>query len=226
MFYGSGNKTMRPVILLLAGIVLLGLLAPASGEAAKRSFGKKGCIDCHGDFAKQYLAKKNVHPVVKEQKCEECHLPHGIVPKLLLKESGNKICLLCHSKESIGLDQPVIHTALKNGKCETCHDPHASDNPFLLSSSGNDICFSCHQQEPFSKKVVHGIIKEEGCLACHKAHASAEENLLVEKPLELCISCHSSTEKSFAKAHGGYPVEQKSCTTCHDPHSSRPGQSA
>ncbi|NIM04195.1 MAG: cytochrome C, partial [Armatimonadetes bacterium] len=64
---------------------------------------------------------KVVHPVVKEKKCEDCHLRHGIVPKLLLKEEGNEICFSCHSRESLGLDKPGIHSALKRGKCTACH---------------------------------------------------------------------------------------------------------
>ncbi|MFA5701649.1 MAG: cytochrome c3 family protein, partial [Desulfuromonas sp.] len=178
MLNASGKQRILLGVSMLVGVMLLVLCQVSPGEAAKRSFAKKNCIDCHGDFAKEYLSKKNVHQVVKENKCEECHLPHGIVPKLLLKESGDKICLRCHSEESIGLDQPQVHTALKRGQCSTCHDPHASDNKFLLSSGGNDICFGCHDQAPFTRKVVHGVLQEDGCLACHKAHASAEKNLL------------------------------------------------
>ena len=62
-------------------------------------------------------------PVVKEGKCEECHLRHGIVPKLLLKKEGNELCFTCHTKEKIGMNRSKVHTALKTGKCTTLPQP-------------------------------------------------------------------------------------------------------
>ena len=59
-----------------------------------------------------------------------------------------------------------------------------------------------------------------GCRGCHKAHASSEKNLLTEAPEKLCLSCHDTGKKDFEKAHGGYPVQDKTCLVCHDPHSS------
>ncbi len=215
-----GRRRALVGVTLLLGALALTVLASAPGEAAKRTFARKGCVDCHKDFEEKYLSLKHVHPVVKELKCEECHLPHGLVAKLLLKENGNKLCSLCHSEKDLNLDQPGVHTALRKGKCTTCHDPHGSNNQFLLSAQGSEICFKCHEKEPFTRPMVHTIIKNEGCRACHKAHASSEKNLLTEEPRKLCLSCHDSGAAGFRKVHGDYPVAKQPCTVCHDPHSS------
>ncbi len=74
-------------ILLLAIFLFLGgsvLLTAATQALAQRKFEKKECLDCHKKFADKYLGMKNVHSMVKEKKCEDCHLRHGKVPKLLL----------------------------------------------------------------------------------------------------------------------------------------------
>ncbi len=36
----------------------------------------------------------------------------------------------------------------------------------------------------------------------------------------LCLGCHPANAPAFTKAHGGYPVDQASCSGCHSPHSS------
>src|SRR4030042_2921468 len=78
----------------------------SSGEPSKgKKFVQKECLDCHKKFVDQYLGMKNVHKVVKERKCEDCHLRHGLVPKLILKKEGNEICYPCHSREKIGLNK-------------------------------------------------------------------------------------------------------------------------
>lgn len=69
-------------VILVSGALLFGC-RPSVG---KMSFAQKDCLDCHKKFADQYFSMKNVHSVVKEKKCEGCHLRHGIVPKLLLKK--------------------------------------------------------------------------------------------------------------------------------------------
>jgi len=59
---------------------------------AQRKFERKECLDCHTKFAGKYLGMKTIHAVVKEKKCEDCHLRHGKVPRCLLKKSGNDLC--------------------------------------------------------------------------------------------------------------------------------------
>src|SRR5262245_2318219 len=127
-------------LLLLAGVAVLLLSAPDS-LAQKREFQRKKCLDCHQDFAKKVLSLKQLHPSVKDGDCESCHLRHGIVPKLLLKQTGNELCLSCHDKAKIGLDKQHVHTAVTTGKCTTCHDPHGSNGAHLLPAAGPEACF-------------------------------------------------------------------------------------
>src|ERR1700693_4772551 len=90
--------------LILVGFFLLSGIAffysPESAEAQKK-FARRECLDCHKKFEEKYFSKKFIHSLVKDRKCEECHLRHGIVPKLLMKKEGNQVCLGCHSREKL-----------------------------------------------------------------------------------------------------------------------------
>ena len=196
--------------------ILSALLALAFSARAEQ-FARKECLDCHAKFADKLHDLKNLHAPVKSQKCEECHLRHGTVPKLLLKESGNALCLTCHKKESLGLEKKVVHPVLKTGKCTDCHDAHGSNTKFLLKREGKLECYSCHKPEPFEKKFVHKVVADGGCMACHTAHASDQKGLLIAAEGPLCLKCHAAEAAPFQKAHGGLPVASKACTTCHDP---------
>ena len=115
--------------LLAAGIFIYVAACVPTPSRQTGKFARKECLDCHTEFAAKYLKMKDVHAVVKEQKCEDCHLRHGIIPKLLLKRQGNDVCYSCHPPDKIGLKKVAVHTALKTGKCTDCHNPHASQTP-------------------------------------------------------------------------------------------------
>src|SRR5262245_24588044 len=127
-------------LLALTGAAVL-IVSGRDSLAQKREFQRKQCLDCHQDFAKKVLTRKDLHPSVKDGNCETCHLRHGIVPKLLLKQNGNELCLSCHDKAKIGLDKQHVHTAVTTGKCTTCHDPHGSNGAHLLPAAGPEACF-------------------------------------------------------------------------------------
>jgi len=133
------------LILTLAGAAFLA--SRESSWAQTRKFERKGCLDCHKKFSEKYLSLKALHPGMKEGKCEDCHLRHGIVPKLLLKKDGNELCYSCHAKEKIGLNQPKVHTVLKTGKCASCHNPHGSQGTHLLKAEGPEACYPCRPAE-------------------------------------------------------------------------------
>ena len=67
-----GKTVAQAAIILIAGAVLFS--APESTLAKKRQFTRKGCLDCHTEFADTYLSMKNVHAPVKEEG-ELCFLP-------------------------------------------------------------------------------------------------------------------------------------------------------
>jgi predicted CXXCH cytochrome family protein len=195
--------------------------APSRQPKKRTRFQRKDCLECHTEFAAKYLSMKNVHTVVKEKKCEDCHLRHGIIPKLLLKQDGNQVCYTCHEKNKIGLDKSFVHTALKQKKCTSCHNPHASQEAHLLNASGREVCFQCHDRKNFEKKVVHKALQDETCGTCHFSHAADQPDLLKTGEVALCGSCHDVQKTDFKKAHRDYPVETATCNDCHSPHSSR-----
>ncbi|MCK5422654.1 MAG: cytochrome C, partial [Deltaproteobacteria bacterium] len=158
------------LLLFLCGILYLTACAPSLRKP--RKFVRKNCLECHTKFADKYLKMKSVHAVVKEKKCEECHLRHGIVPKLIFKQIGNQTCYQCHPKEKISLDKPRVHTAIKKGKCIDCHNPHASQSSRLLQAEGSEVCYQCHKKKNFEKKVEHKALQKEPCLTCHSSHGS------------------------------------------------------
>jgi len=125
------NPRKRIWIVMGALMLLCGVMLFISRDAswAQRKFERKGCLDCHKKFSDKYLSMKSVHLPVKEGKCEDCHLRHGIVPKMLLKKEGEEICFSCHAKEKLGMNRSKVHTALKSGKCSQCHNPHAGPDP-------------------------------------------------------------------------------------------------
>ncbi|HEY5677815.1 MAG TPA: cytochrome c3 family protein, partial [Myxococcales bacterium] len=184
----------------------LALAALTVSGAAAEQFARKDCLDCHAAFREKVLSRTHLHSSVKQQKCEDCHIRHGIVPKLILRESGNKLCLECHKPGTVGLDKAVVHKPLKSGECVQCHDAHGSNAPLMLKTEGTALCFGCHAPQPFQRKNVHAALKEKGCAACHSAHATAERQLLTAKETQLCSSCHKPSEAPFRKAHAGYPV--------------------
>jgi len=175
------HKYAVAAILLIVGVAFyFAACAPAPSRLPKKQtrFKRKECLECHTQFADTYLTMNNVHAVVKEKKCEDCHLRHGIVPKLLLKKEGNQVCFACHDKTQIGMDQSKVHSGLQSGQCVDCHNPHASNENNLLKARGSDVCYQCHQKENFSKAVRHQPIDTETCLRCHFAHSSAQPGLL------------------------------------------------
>ena len=138
------------IFLTLSAAIYLATCAPVPSRQPSK-FKRKQCLECHTEFSKKYFSMKNVHSVVKEKKCEDCHLRHGVIPKLLLKKEGNQICYDCHQKDKIGLNKSRVHSALKTGKCIQCHNPHASQADDLLVADGGDLCFRCHQKQNYQK---------------------------------------------------------------------------
>ncbi len=217
------HKYAVAVIVLFAGVAFyLAACAPTPSRQPKKRtrFQRKECLECHTEFKAKYLSMKTVHAVVKEQKCEDCHLRHGVIPKLLLKKEGNQTCYACHEQNKIGMDKSFVHTALTRGKCIECHNPHASEQARLLKASEKDICYQCHQSQDFAKPVLHQPLKTDTCLECHLAHGSDQQDLLKTEQVTLCLSCHDTQKSPFKKAHRDLPVETASCNSCHNPHSS------
>ena len=131
------QATLR-ALLLAAVAASVPLTRGAAAEAT--GFRKKDCLDCHKKEAAAYQKLEYAHTAVKKGKCEDCHLRHGIVAKLLLKEPGNALCTKCHKRETLGLDKPNVHSVLRRGFCRDCHAAHRSNAPQPLYSACGRWC--------------------------------------------------------------------------------------
>ena len=210
-------RTMRS----LWGIILVSLglliLIAGCGPAPERAPIKRTCAECHPDKAAKYQSGI-VHSPVKEKNCEACHLPHGIVPAVVMRQQSPFVCLPCHAEFKEAGSKTSVHEPVNKGKCEVCHEDHNSQYPKLLKAAPEEVCFGCHDRKEFTRANVHAPVKQ-GCDTCHDAHMSDNPKLLKQPTDQLCASCHATGTPEFAKGHNGYPVTGD-CVDCHAQHSS------
>ena len=88
--------------LVMIALVTIFVATSASAQIKKgrRFSGGGDCEKCHQMEA---LDEKNQHEPFKDNKCTECHKPHGMVGVLRLKENGTALCALCHAEQELGL---------------------------------------------------------------------------------------------------------------------------
>ena len=206
--------------LILIFMVCLTYTCAPDQTVKRKGFEPKPCLDCHKKTLTEYQ-KKYIHKPMAEKDCDACHLRHGKIAVLSLKErEERKLCLNCHTRFAESVSKtPYIHSALRQGKCLPCHSPHASDNKYLQKKTGSEQCLICHKKDAFVRTKQHKPLAD-GCLVCHNAHGSQYEKNLVKQETELCKSCHSFETPGFKKAHRDYPVQKGKCTNCHTAHSS------
>ena len=203
------------VALLMTGLFIA--LLSSCGPQQKKAALRRTCVDCHKEYAAQFRGG-GVHEPVRENRCEACHRPHGLIGGVYLKKSEPELCFGCHaSVRETFQGQPHLHEPVKKGECGACHDPHNSEFPALLQQAAAQACFVCHDQEPFARQYVHAPV-EESCQACHQTHGSSQPYLLNEEKDQLCQSCHALSEKGFLEKHGNYPATT-GCNDCHSVHS-------
>ena len=207
--------------ILKISLVSFGLvfIVTACGPApqSRKTQVRRTCAECHPDKA-DALQSGVVHQPTKEKNCEACHLPHGTVPTILLRQPLPVICLTCHAGFKAAPDKKSWHEPFNKGECDSCHEPHNSEFPKLLNTAVESLCFNCHDREPFARQTVHAPV-QEGCASCHLSHMSDYTGLLISSENELCASCHETGASGFVAAHQGYPVTT-GCVKCHAQHSS------
>ena len=59
----------------------------------------KSCNDCHFEEVAKFKSEGTLHAPIKEGKCEECHLPHGLLGGMRLKSANSKLCYSCHDEK-------------------------------------------------------------------------------------------------------------------------------
>ena len=215
-----GFRTVGVGTVILGIVFLVTVLWPMSASAQikkGRRFSKSGdCKSCH-DVAD--ITGDRPHEPVAKDDCKGCHLSHGMVGALRLKESGRQLCLMCHDGIELGLQREILHGPVAEGRCDACHDPHGTDHPMLLAEAGENACFICHDQAGFDRKHRHEPL-DEGCFSCHEVHGADHPALLKVPAATLCAGCHEVDSNSFVSAHFDYAVAPESCTQCHTPHAS------
>src|SRR6266511_6272731 len=92
------NGTVRWGMRIAVVAAAVALAAPAAAAPA-RQFKSKQCVDCHTKQAKRFASLKVVHSAVRKNACEDCHLRHGMIQKLVLKEPGNGLRSEEHTSE-------------------------------------------------------------------------------------------------------------------------------
>ena len=197
--------------------VLFFVLSCAPTTPTRKPDIKKTCAQCHPEIVATY-ENGFVHQPVKEKNCEACHLNHGLVPMVVMRQPVPTVCLPCHPALNKTGSKKSAHKPVSNGKCKACHEPHNSEHPNLLNTAAEKICYNCHKPEPFTRETVHEPVKD-GCSTCHLAHMSDYSGLLKKTSNELCSSCHEFGSSEFIAAHQGYPVITR-CINCHAQHSS------
>lgn len=98
---------------------------------------KEVCVNCHENRSDTYAAKNNLwlHAPVSKGNCIVCHSPHQSNHSHLLRDTPEKVCLMCHST---GLMRHATGKQ-KTKNCIKCHNPHLGKNNFLLAKEYKEI---------------------------------------------------------------------------------------
>ncbi len=178
------------------------------------------CDECHDPVA----TNKYIHDPVAQGECLGCHPAHGSKEPKLLNASGRTLCFECHDEmDPAANGGRKIHP--EKADCADCHWPHNSGYANLLTKPPLELCFGCH--EDLKKAMELDEVRHEavfeglGCSECHRAHTSTFAPLLREPPGDLCYTCHDELKARVNAARFRHrPVEDNSCSACHQPHSS------
>ena len=204
------RRTVQSLLgLVLAALGWLVLAVACAPTAPERGEGmRRTCAQCHPEMTAAYQTG-NVHQPVKEAKCEACHLSHGLVPTVLMRQPVPVICLSCHEAFRTASSKKAVHEPVSAGKCESCHNPHNSPYPQLLKAAPPEPCYACHDRQPFTRPTVHAPLND-GCSTCHEAHMADQPGLLKQAGEALCASCHpTGTQRAPSRttlsAGGGRP---------------------
>jgi predicted CXXCH cytochrome family protein len=177
------------------------------------------CMTCHDDV----MAKKG-HQHAQGVTCVSCHQPHSSKGEHLINDVG-RLCQGCHA-DVVQAGAPSIHrhTPVEQGRCLDCHKMHEPVAEKHLAKAPRQLCSSCHSEiaARATDKTQHDPFRKGNCSACHEVHVSEAANLLKKSEGGLCKTCHGLTTPKMTAAHKVVPLSGgDTCTSCHDPHSTR-----
>ncbi len=160
------------------------------------------CTGCHADM--KATAGVFQHKPVADGQCLECHSPHASQQPALLLDTVSTACAGCHDPKDPKFVQRHGGYDLQGDNCTSCHSAHMKDP----AAAG----LPSVQHEPFAQRK---------CTLCHQSASVSKTAALIVPVSELCVRCHADVAKPADKsAHLHYPVQQRFCLSCHDPHGS------
>jgi len=142
------------------------------------------CFTCHQRQRAQ-IQRISAHPVRDgKMACAECHNPHGSTgPKLLVKNSVNETCFMCHAEKR----GPFLwEHAPASDNCGNCHTPHGSTNRSLLQRRVPWLCQQCHIEANHPGVAVNGADLPGGSAARRGSTSGA-----ALAAMRGCTNCHS-----------------------------------
>ncbi len=124
----------------------------------------------------------------KHLRCTRCHNPHGSGNPGMTLETGDQLCLKCHSDKSLFRDLMLdINYDHGNTRCSNCHNPHSTGNePFLfanLNEDPNDVCTDAVGQD--LPVLANPSLDLAFCFACH-----VDANTAGSHDPSRCFACH------------------------------------
>ncbi len=180
------------------------------------------CIDCHKDFHKGEISKKN--SVVQD--CAVCHTVDGFSPsfftiedhfKLDFKLEGSHLavpCASCHYEEN------KWKFDFESTNCADCHDN--IHDKFMSAKFTDAGCENCHSVESWHSirefdhnKTKFELVGKHQDVNCGKCHLSELGNIETQKFKDLthdCEDCHEDIH------FGQFKEDDKTdCSRCHTP---------
>jgi predicted CXXCH cytochrome family protein len=171
------------------------------------------CVQCHSEIAVSEGTPEELmpHTMIPEGKCGTCHQPHSSNHPRMMREAASRICYGCHPENTKSFHEKKGFSIYV---CQKCHDLHRPKQEHLIVDNSRFLCLECHEFRT-DAAFTHEFIREGGCFSCHSYHAAP----LSDDIASLCLKCHGAVLEK-AGAHGGIPVGESQCTSCHRPHQS------
>jgi len=185
------------------------------------------------------------HKSFLEKKCRACH---SITREHPEPPAVYKMCFLADCHDASLVAGTFKHGDTEEGNCLLCHSQHGSQYAAHIVSDQQKLCKACHplitRPEEETAPAESGQAAGEDLhdyylqlfrkllpdqqLSCRYCHGEDHSTVVYEKGITACYQCHNYIWQ-LIRGKPGKPVDihdtlsgfaGKSCTHCHNPHSS------
>jgi predicted CXXCH cytochrome family protein len=211
----------------------------------------ENCYVCHDGTGSDYniritFENKAAHDTSMtpspstNNKCTECHNPHGIGNAWMTRLSEENLCYRCHNDPSNSVNGWNIETQFNRAsrhavttttgdgltgakaECTSCHGPHTAKQGSGISD------FSKRLTDPFNTYNLWTGTLTNFCLQCHKSGNLPEATATISTFVPYTITFPNvgnfpffpGWDKSAFTANPAGHSQSYSCQTCHHPHGS------